>query len=834
MPDIAKKLYSGYEYLILNRPVLVLSLVVALSLVAAIRIPETRIETSADTLVLEGDSALQYYRDVRWRYPEREFLLLSWTPHAGDLLREGNRQNLAALNAELLAIDGISEVLSLLDVPLLNSPPLPITELVGNIRTLNSASDIDTDLVRKELTESPLYGSLVANQQLDTAAVQLLLEPDLKYSELLRSRETLRDKARDVGLDSAEKSQLKQISAAYKDKEAEVSIAREQLVSAVREVLDKHRHSARMFLGGVPMITADMVEFVRRDLVVFGLAILVFFVLLLAIIFRSPRWVLLPLVNCLAVVGTMLGLLTWMGWNMTIVSANFLVLLLIITLSITMHLMVRYQELQAESPGLNRRELAGQTMRYMLTPCLFMALTTIVSFISLFYSGVRPIIDFGWSLAIGTVVSLIWSILLFPSLLMLLPKGKPLANAADPSASLTVHFAHLVKRCGNWLLVAGLIFAALSAWGISRLDVEVRFIDYFDKDTEIYRGMEVIDKELGGTMPMEVILTLPEQEKSSADGGFGDDFDSFGEDFGDSREALPWFDRAGLEQIEAVHDYLDDLPETGKVLSLATTWKLAKQLLGHSPGDLELALLGGSLPPDISSLLIDPYLNPERRETRISFRVKDTSRELRRHDFINKLKNDLHSSLELSPDHSEVTGLLVLYSRLLQSLYKSQIQTVGTVLFCILIMFLIMFRSLKVAVLALMPNILAAAVILGGMGLAGLPLDLMTVTIAAIVLGIGVDDTVHYVWRFKLEFAKDRNYMDAVYRSHGSIGRAMYYTSITVILGFAMLSLSNFRPSIHFGLLTSGAMLAALLGALLLLPQLLMRFRAFGPEDPKD
>ena len=522
---VGMSLMRWYERAVLRHPIRVLVIAAAVLLLAAVRVSETRIETSADSLVLEGDAALQYYREVRWRYPESEFLLVSWSPRQGDLLVADNLQRLAALNEALRAIPGVAGVTSLLDVPLLSSPPQPLGELIRNLRTLSEDPNTDPDLVRAEFRDSPLYRSLVANQALDAAAIQILMQPNSLYNELLREREALRAQALQRQLSTVEQQRLSEVSAAFKRQEAQASVTRDALVAEVRAVLRHHEDGAHIFLGGVPMITSDMVAFVRSDMLTFGTAILLLFVVLLGIIFRRLRWVLLPLLNCIVVALFMLGVLVWMGWNMTVVSANFLVLLLIITLSFSVHLMVRFRELQALHPDWTSLELSRETVRFMSVPCMFMALTTMVSFVSLFYSGVRPVIDFGWMLAIGTAAALLWVFVLLPSWLVLLPKAPAVAAAADPSAAFTARFAAFVERFGTAILWVSLLLAVLAAVGISRLEVETRFIDYFDPDTEIYRGMEVIDRELGGTIPLEVVLK--QRQTTADDAGDGDASESF-------------------------------------------------------------------------------------------------------------------------------------------------------------------------------------------------------------------------------------------------------------------------------------------------------------------
>ena len=213
-------------------------------------------------------------------------------------------------------------------------------------------------------------------------------------------------------------------------------------------------------------------------------------------------------------------------------------------------------------------------------------------------------------------------------------------------------------------------------------------------------------------------------------------------------------------------------------------------------------------------------------------RLIESNPNLRRSDLIEKIRKHLVEELKFAPETIKFTGMVVLYNNMLQSLYRSQILTIGVVVFAIMVMFMILFRSFSLALLGIIPNLLAAGTVLSLMGWLGIPLDMMTITIAAITVGIAVDNTIHYIHRFQKEFKVDQNYLMTMDRCHGSIGKAMYYTSVTITLGFSILALSDFMPTIYFGLLTGAAMVIALLGALTLLPLLIVVFRPLPENAP--
>lgn len=808
------------------------------------QLPNLRLDASSDSLLLQGDPDLAYFRESSAKYQGSEFLVLTWEPDAR-LLSPDSLEPLAAMVDELRRIEGVAEVTTLLDVPLLESPPLTLTDLAraDSMPTLRD-SGVDRELALKELTTSPVYRNLLVSDEGDLTAVQVVIAGDEEAAALLEVRESLRAMALRGEITEPERLKLAHTEAAYDQALAKLASERDRMVKAVRGVAERFRPYARIFVGGVPMIAADMMAFVRSDLVTFGTAILSVMALVLALIFRHFKWVVIPLITCTATASFLLGVLAGTDWRMTVISSNSVAVLLIVTLSLSIHLVVRYRELHRLQPAATRISLAVDAARLMLVPCLYTAMTTIVAFASLVVAGLQPVIDFGWMMTTGIVLGFCTAFILVPALMVVIP-DKALAGTPGPDSSLTQRFADVVQGHGTVVVVVTFLLAAISIAGIRALQVENRFIDYFKEHTEIYQGMELLDARLGGTIPLDVILLAPQEPEAEAsaashaetDGGWDNDDafmdDGFGIDFSfdseDTASAGYWFTVPGRKLIDDVHAMIEAREESGKVLSLSTAFEVMDGLYGGQLGGVELALIENSLPGDVNRALISPFYSPGNQEARISVRVMETSESLRRDAYLRELREQILTETGLEASRVRFTSLLVLYNNVLQSLFQSQIMTLGAVFTAIGLMFWALFRSLSIALLALAPNILAAGLVLGLMGLTGIPLDIMTITIAAIVVGIGVDDCIHYLHRFRDEVAIDQDYQAAMFRSHGSIGRAMYYTTLTVVVGFAMLTLSNFTPSLYFGVLTVVAMIAAVAGALLLLPKLILIFRPFGP-----
>ena len=817
-----------YRALILDHPFIATLMMLALVAFFVLQLPNIKLEASADALVLEDDQSLRYFRDTYKRYGSGSFLIVTYTAKQ-DLLSDESLSHISLLKEEFEKIEGVDNVFSILDVPLLYSPKLGFSDLGGELKTVLTPG-VDKKLVKHEFTHSPIYKDLIMSADGQTTALLLNLTKDEKSSRLSDQREELRNKRYDQGLTKEEQLELDRISSEYKNYSPVAQAEAAQTLQQVRDVVDQHRDRAGMFVGGVTMIASDMVTFIRSDLVLFGAGIAIFMLITLIVIFRKLRWVLLPVLTCVVTVTLVLGYLALVDWRMTVISSNFVALLLIITLSITIHLIVRYRELAMADSNATAKELIESTVRFMAVPCFYMVLTTAVAFISLIVSGIRPVIDFGWMMTFGIVVAFLVVFVVLPVGLSFLPREK-MREGVNYDAPFTLVFARFTEKHGGKVGLLSLLLAAVSVYGVSQLEVENRFIDYFDEDTEIYQGMSLIDRKLGGTVPLDIILNVdPEKAPDTTiieDDPFAEE-DPFASDEEEQVKPSYWFSRAGLQQVEAIHDYMESLTETGKVQSVATAYKIAKDLTGEDLDNFQLSFLRTALPEKVDEVLVAPYFDDELDQVRISARVMETDPNLKRNEFLKNLRPYLVENFNLKPEQIELTGMLVLYNNMLQSLYKSQILTLGAVFIGIVLMFLVLFRSLKIALLSIVPTLLAAGAVLGGMGIVGIPLDMMTITIAAIVVGIGVDNTIHYIHRFRKEFVKDRDYLATMYRCHGSIGRAMYYTSLTIIVGFSILALSNFVPSVYFGLLTSFAMLIALLGALVLLPQLLLVFKPFG------
>jgi predicted RND superfamily exporter protein len=822
-----------YDRVVLEHPAIVILCLLVIVSFLGYRVKDFKLDASTETLIIETDEDLRYSRLISARYGGYDYLLVTYSPR-DDLFSDQSLATLSRLRDELKALDTVMSVTSILDAPLLESPPVPVKELVSHIQTLETPS-VDRNLARIEFKESPLYRDLLVSPDLKTTGLQIRFKADEDYQELLARRDALQEKQAAKTLTNAEAAEFKDVKEQilqYREKRKKI---RHEDIAAVRAIIDKYRKDAQIFLGGVSIITDDMIRFIQNDLRKFGLGVAFFLIVTLGFIFRRKRWVFLPMLCCVFSAISMMGLLGLFGWKVTVISSNFISLQLIITMAVTIHLIVRYRELLRTHPEKDQRQLILETVSLMLTPCLYAGLTTIAGFGSLLLCDILPVRSFGWMMSAGIVVSLTVTFLFFPAALMLMHKIPP-HTRSEKGLSLTAALARFTVARGTLILVVSAALFIISAIGISRLKVENSFINYFKKSTEIHQGMKVIDQKLGGTTPMDIIIDVVEPKDSSArtaaePAAAGDDeFEEFDE-FNKADDEKYWFTAEKMALVTRIHDYLESQPEIGKVMSLGTMLKVAAKLNDGKPLDnFQLALVYAELPEKFKSIILKPYVSPRHNQLRYSIRVKDSEKTLRRDALIKRIRHDLVNKLGLEKKQIHLTGLLVLYNNMLQSLFKSQILTLGVVVLVLLGMFWVLFRSLKTALIALAPNLLAICVVLGFIGWSSIPLDMMTITIAAISIGMAVDNTIHYIYRFRYEFNMAGRYREIIHRCHGSIGRALYYTSLTIIIGFSILALSNFIPSIYFGLLTGLAMFIALIAALTLLPELIIIFRPFGTK----
>tara|TARA_B100001057_G_scaffold21046_2_gene19487 strand:+ start:1090 stop:3570 length:2481 start_codon:yes stop_codon:yes gene_type:complete len=818
---------SIYKKVIIDFPKVTLLFILILILFSFYQSKNFNLDASSDALLLEGDPDLKYLREVNQTYGSKDFLVLTYTPVLSFTEKE-TILNLQLLKSKIEKLTWVDSVITVIDVPLLKSTDEGLMDRLKNYKTL-AYPEIDKKRGFEEIINSPIYKNYVISEDGKTSGIVVYLKKDNRLAEYIKVKDKYFNQANETGLTKDEKINYKKFIKEYEEYKNLYNIRNHQNITEIRDVIKKYGENAKIHLGGIPMIADDMMSYIKKDIIVFGIGVFIFIVLTLWFIFRNIKWVVMPLLGCATSVILMIGLLGLIGWKVTVISSNFIALMLILNMAMNIHVTVRYLQLKKEFPELTKSEAVFEASRKMMLPILYTVLTTICAFLSLVFSGIKPIIDFGWMMTLGLIISLFVTFLLLPSLINLLSSNNEIDVKDTEKSFITSFLSSFTKK--NKILIFGstLIIIIFSIVGIFKLEVENSFINYFDKETEIYKGMKKIDDDLGGTTPLNIILKFPttvdeiQEEK--------DEFDEWEEENESGEDkAKYWFTRDKMDKIIKVHDYLDSLPEIGKVLSFGSILRVAEDLNDKKLQSLEIAVLYSKIPEAIKNEIISPYISVEKDEARINLRIKDSLKDLRRNDLINKINTELNTKLGFEKNEYRLAGVLILFNNLLQSLFKSQILTLGIVILGIFLMFFILFRNTVLSLIGIVPNFIAAFFILGIIGLLGIPLDMMTITIAAITIGIAVDNSIHYIYRFKEEFKQINNYNKTLDRCHSTVGIAILNTSITIVFGFSILILSNFIPTIYFGIFTGIAMLLAMISVLTLLPKLILTFKPFGKE----
>jgi predicted RND superfamily exporter protein len=573
-------------------------------------------------------------------------------------------------------------------------------------------------------------------------------------------------------------------------------------VKQIRDIL-KEDKNFESYLAGPAMIVSDTIAYIKNDVLTFGFLTFVMFFVLLIVFFRDFWSAFVIMSNASLVIYITICLLGYFDWPISIVSSNFLTLLFISSVAVSVHMIVKLKE------GKTKKFSYEESLAKIFIPCLYTALTTMVGFLSLILSNIQPVIDFGKMMAVGVIINLLISFVFIPALIGL----RGIAESAEFSLS-KIYYKYLYLNTKNLFKNFGVplifLFLPIFIYLSSGLKVENKFIDYFDESTEIHQGMKFIDEELGGTTPIDIVFTLPEEEI------FIDEDDLF---FSEGSETSQyWWRQKNMRLLKSIQSDLNQFPELGKDLSIVNGVLLAEKLNDFNEmGDLELAFVKNSLlTNDKAKDVLNSYISPDDRSARITFRIIDSYKDINRNDLLMKIDSYLANKLKDTNVEYQLSGLGVLYNNLLQSLFGSQITSLTFVFGAIFLMLLILFRSLLTSLIVIFVPLVAVGFVFSFMSLFSIPLDIMTITIASISVGMSVDYAIHIAWRFREEQKISRS--SAEINTINSSGQAVLITAMTVIVGFLVFIFSNFNPTVLFGLLSAVAIFVSAALALRLIP----------------
>ena len=772
-----------------------------------------KLDASSDTLILKNDKTFEYFEYYNNIFPSKNFLILAVKSNKN--IDENYLQNVQKLNEKIKNLTNVESTLTILDAPILLSNNITLSELANSdIETIRN-TNIDNDIILDEFSNSPILKDQLINKDKNLTSIIIYTKKNDNLKELRIKKNQ----------NELNKDERKNIEKKYNLEKIKYNNDRDKLILDIREIISTENNEYKYYLGGIDMIASDTISFVKNDIKIFGFAVLIFIVFVLFLIYRDIKWVIIPLITTVYSVLFMTGFVGFMKWEITAISSNFISLMLILSISMNIHIVNHYRIHSIDNTITNK---LYYTMTKMFWPCLYTGLTTIVAFSSLLFSNIKPIIDFGFIMVFALLFIFLSSFTILPLLISFFPKIKK--DKIKRFFILDLFYKISIKN--TYIIFSiNLIFICFSIYGINKLNVENSFINYFKSNTEIHKGMKLIDTELGGTTPIDVIIKF---NKDKFDIDINDNIENDDEDlifedeifleedlFSENISEESWFTDEKIITIKKIHQYLESRKEIGKVQSIYSLIEMGNLINKKELTNFEISILYKEIPENYKIRLINPFLSTENNMVKINARVKD-SYEINRNQLIFEIKKYIESEFN-NVDTFEINGLLVLYNNMLQSLFDSQLKSFGIILLAIFVMFLILFQSIKLSIFGMIPNIIASTFILGLIGNLGIPLDIMTITIAAITIGIAVDNTIHYIYRVKEN--KNNIIEESIKKAHNNVGNAVLTTSLTIAFGFSVLILSNFIPTILFGLFTALAMILAMLGVLITLPTLIYKYK---------
>ena len=772
-----------------------------------------KIDASSDTLILQNDEDFKYFNYYNKVFPTKNFLVLAIS--SNEIIDENYIKKINTLKNKLMKIKEIDSIFSIVDAPILLTNNLQLTDLKNTIENINN-TEITLSKVLKEFSNNPLYVNQIISQDKKISSLIIYLKKDQIFLKLKENK----------NLSSNNLNEYK------KNKDIQ-NKKRQELIKNIRIIINEEQNNDtklnnkfNYYLGGIDMIIDDSITYVKKDILFFSFSVTLFIFIILFIIFKNIKWVIIPLISSGYSIIIMIGLMGLFKWEVTAISSNFISLMLILSISMSIHIINNYKK---NYNNKDIQEPIKTTLTNMFWPCFYTALTTIVAFSSLIFSDIKPIIDFGIIMIVALSLIFLTSFTILPLLIYIWPT---IDNKKNINLIVLKYFSNLSLNNSLKIIVINLIVVSISIYGIKNLSVENSFINYFKKNTEIYKGMKIIDENLGGTTPLDIIIKFNDEDFKdnqiviNKENDFESDEDDLFEDLELVDELFSddniWFNEEKIRVVTEIHKFLENKKEIGKVQSIYSLIDIANQINKKNLSSFELSVLYNEVPENYKKDLLDPYLSIDENMVKINARVKDSA-EINRDKLIKDINLELNSLYKNNVE-IKINGLLILYNNMLQSLFSSQINSLGIVILAIFVMFLILFKSFKLSIIGIIPNILASSIILGILGLFKIPLDIMTVTIAAITIGIAVDNTIHYLYRYKENNLKLMNIEKSIQKTHENVGNAVLTTSITIAFGFSVLAFSNFIPTVLFGIFTALAMLIAMIGVLLTLPSLLKRF----------
>ncbi len=757
------------------------------------------IDASADTLLVDNNKHYILSQLADQRYGSEEFILIAFKPNNTALFSASNLNTLVDIADKIEQLPRVKQVNSIANMPIFSAAD-NVSADVANLTWEKQKFDKQT--LSLSLKKHPLYEGLLINQAQTALSLQVVFNSQADIEAVNNDIIAIKQHLLNRDLTKRELNSLAQLKKQQQNLNKQLEQTRINEIEKIRTILAPYKKVGSFYLGGNNLLSYELIQIIQSDLVLFGSLIFIVIIMLLWFLFRQLSWVLLPIVCCATSVVMTVGLLAALNFKVTVISANVFALQIILSLAMIIHLIVHYQELVLKHSHWSHQQLVLATIKEKIKPCFYAGLTTTIGFGSLIFSGVQPVISFGWMMVVAMLVSFIVSLVFFPALLLAIfnkqafvKQHKKIENGMSATAS-------FVKARPKSIIFTSLLLTLVGILGCFNLSAENSFLNYFSESTDVRKELSFIDQEFGGSTPFDLLLDIPDEQIKSG----------------------LVISASTVQTITAIQNMLAKQQAIGAITSIADFTKIAQVVNAKPLTEYELTALYKSLDTELQQALFGAYFSEKKQQIRISMRVQDSTQDLNRADLLAKIHQEL-ANIGIPKQQYTLTGLFILYQDVLSRLVDSQVLTILIVYAAMAVTLMIIFSSIKVAWIALVPNIITTSVIMGILGIFAIPLDLMTITIAAVAMGISMDDTIHYIHRYLAELKREPNNEKAwVKRTNLSVGYALIYTTTVIVIGFGSLVFSNFVPSMLFGLLTSIAMVVALLTDITTLPVLLKKY----------
>ena len=736
-------------------------------------------DNSIEVWLKQDDPKLDYYYDFIEKFGEEEFLIIAIDGY--NLCGDKDIKLINNITTKLEKVKGVRNVISLSSVykDKLSAP------YFKEIMKKNKTRSV-LDVFKEEVLSDYMYVNNVISSDGETTAIIATVAKGSPESRMKLVKET-REIISTAGIET--------------ENELSHSLLKKGMVGVKRSPKD-------YFLAGPSIINAELDRMSQKDMRTFTPVMFAVALVILGTLFRNISGVLIPAITISINIIWAVGLFVIFNNKTNMVSGMIIPLIFIISLTTTVHILNRfYQEVKLTGDS---RKSTLETVKHICVPCFLMCLTTAIGFLSLMVSDVTPVKITGIFMAAGIMMSFFVCITLVPCILSLFP-GLMSSSATIQKDDGTSNrefrgiygfIGRFVKKNTIYILTLSLVFVGFAIYGITKTRAESNVFESFPENSEISRSTKHIEQNLMGLLPMEIVI-------NAVNGG-------------------GVFQPEVLAKMENLQDYLKEIPEVTKSMSVADYVTNLNELLNKDILSNQLITKAKAIDyVKLASLhgdnIVKSLYTEDCNEGRVTVRMKNVGSS-RYQEIVKNIKGFIKVNFPLSIGCT-ITGIVPLLMDMQGYLIESQIKTFTLAFILIFICIALLLKSVRIGMMSMIPNLIPIAITLGVMGYLGINLDVATIMIASVAIGISVDDAIHFLYRFKSELKKDGNHYLAIQRTLSGIGRASVFTTVVATCGFLIFCLSSFKPIQYFGLLTGITMISALAADLFVLPSWILLFK---------